>query len=80
MTYTLTKDVSFAPEFLSVPVVSMALKDIKQESPEGSDVYGWGMYASGITKTGFKANLVMEDRNITTLKGTWIACVDSGRD
>jgi len=39
-----------------------------------ADQYGWKMYPTAISPSGFQANIEMLDRQMDTFKAIWIAC------
>merc|ERR1711942_492416 len=69
-----SEDVYFSTPFASTPTVTFGLKDIEQYAPNDDDWYGWTLDATDVTTSGFTAYFVIDDRKITTLKGSWIAC------
>merc|ERR1711872_167803 len=68
-------DVSFDQAFPSTPTISVALQDFFGRAGGEEDWYGWRLSASDETTTGFTFTMVLIDRVISKMKGTWIACV-----
>jgi len=67
-------DVKFPRAFPAPPNVAIAMNFIREIAPGGLDVYGWGVKAEKISKTGFKAKLTGYDRYISSMGASWVAC------
>jgi len=71
---------TFGRSFSSTPTVVIGLKQIRQTAPTGGakgvtdDSYGWDLYAEKVTRSGFDAVLVADDRKINEMAGAWVAC------
>ena len=68
------ESVVFAKTFSKKPDVVLAMNEIDQTSGLKTDQYGWKMYPTAISPSGFQANIEMLDRQMDTFKAIWIAC------
>jgi len=69
------ESVVFAKTFSKKPDVVLAMNEIDQTSEHFlADQYGWKMYPTAISPSGFQANIEMLDRQMDTFKAIWIAC------
>ena len=73
--YTYYQKVKFPSTFASTPRVVLAQNSIWQKAPGGADWYGWYGQANAVTKSGFKAQVKLWDREIDEFYAAWIACV-----
>merc|ERR1712121_611315 len=71
---TNTYPVTFKRPFPATPTVTIALNDIYMRAPGESDWYGWTLNARDITTSGFTAEHVLDDREISKFWGMWVAC------
>jgi len=68
------QNVKYPTAFASTPRVVLAQDEVYQYAPGEGDWYGWTARADSVTKYGFKANIELNDRQITKYWVAYIAC------